>query len=81
MAETAGVSRSAVSRAAIEASEAEVEALLSRRFDDVKLLVLYIDGLIFGDYTMIGVVGMDTEGHKHVLGPPRRTRAPRKTRR
>ncbi len=68
MAETAGVSRSAVSRAAIEASQAEVEALLSRRFDDLKLLVIYIDGLVFGDYTMIGVVGVDAEGHKHVLG-------------
>ncbi len=68
MAETAGVSRSAVSRAAIEASEAEVEALLGRRFDELKLLVIYIDGLIFGDYTMIGAVGVDSEGHKHVLG-------------
>jgi len=68
MAETAGVSRSAVSRATIEASEAEVEALLSRRFDDVKLLVIYIDGLIFGKYTLIGAIGVDTQGHKHVLG-------------
>ena len=68
MAETAGVSRSAVSRAAIEASEAEVEALLARRFDELKLLVIYIDGLIFGDYTMIGAVGVDSEGNKHVLG-------------
>ncbi len=68
MSETAGVSRSAVSRAAIEASEAEVEALLARRFDELKLLVIYIDGLIFGDYTMIGAVGVDAEGHKHVLG-------------
>ena len=68
MAETAGVSRSAVSRQIAEASEAEVEALLSRRFDDVKLLIIYIDGLIFGEYTMMGVVGVDTQGHKHVLG-------------
>jgi putative transposase len=68
MAETAGVSRSAVSRTAIEASEAEVEALLSRRFDEVKLLVIYIDGLVFGKYTMIGAIGVDTQGHKHVLG-------------
>lgn len=68
MAETVGVSRSAVSRAAIEASEAEVKALLSRCFDDVKLLVIYIDGLIFGKYTMIGAIGVDTQGHKHVLG-------------
>jgi transposase-like protein len=68
MAETAGVSKSAVGRRVVEASEAEVEALLSRRFDDLKLLVIYIDGLIFGDYTMIGAVGVDLEGNKHVLG-------------
>jgi transposase-like protein len=68
MAETVGVSKSSVSRAAIEASEAEFEALLSRRFDDLKLLIIYIDGVVFGEHTMIGAVGVDTEGHKHVLG-------------
>jgi putative transposase len=68
MAETVGVSKSAVSRRVVEASKAEVEALLSRRFDELKLLVIYIDGLIFGDYTMIGAVGVDVEGNKHVLG-------------
>jgi transposase-like protein len=40
----------------------------ARRFDDLKLLIIYIDGLIFGDYTMIGAVGVDSEGCKHVLG-------------
>ncbi len=68
MAQTAGVSKSAVSRQVVEASEAEVETLLTRRFDGLKLLVIYIDGLIFGDYTMIGAVGVDSEGIKHVLG-------------
>ena len=72
MAETVGVSRSAVSRRVVEASEAEVEALLNRRFDELKLLVIYIDGLIFGDYTGApsgpGAVGVDVEGNKHVLG-------------
>ena len=68
MAETVGVSKSSVSRAAIEASEAELEALLSRRFDNLKLLIIYTDGVVFGDHTMIGAVGVDTEGRKHVLG-------------
>ena len=68
MAESVGISKSAVSRRVAEASEAEVEALLSRRFDQLKLLVIYIDGLVFGDYTMIGAVGVDSEGNKHVLG-------------
>jgi len=67
MAETIGVSKSSVSRQAIEASEAEVEALLNRRFDGLKLLIVYIDGIVFGDHTMMGAVGVDTEGRKHVL--------------
>src|ERR1035437_4766200 len=68
MAETIGVSKSIVSRQAIEASEAELEALLSRRFDDLELLVIYMDGVVLGDHTMIGAVGVDGEGRKHVLG-------------
>ena len=67
MADTIGVSKSSVSRQTIEASEAEVEALLSRRFDEVKLVIIYIDGMVFGDHVMIGAVGVDTEGNKHVL--------------
>jgi transposase-like protein len=67
MADTVGVSKSSVSRQMIEASEAEVEALLGRRFDDVNLLIIYIDGMEFGEQVMIGAVGVDTEGHKHVL--------------
>jgi len=35
---------------------------------ELKLLVIYIDGLIFGDYTMIGAVGVDSQGNKHMLG-------------
>jgi transposase-like protein len=61
------VSKSSVSRQTIEASEAEVEELLSRRFDEVKLVIIYIDGMVFGDHVMIGAVGVDTEGNKHVL--------------
>jgi len=67
MADTVGVSRSSVSREFVAASEAEVEALLSRRFDEQKLLVIYIDGIEFGDHVLIGAVGVDEEGHKHVL--------------
>lgn len=67
MADTVGVSKSSVSRQMIEASEAEVEGLLSRRFDDVNLLIIYIDGMAFGDHVMMGAVGVDAEGRKHVL--------------
>ena len=68
MADTAGVSRSSVSRQAIEASEEELRRLCERRFDEVELLVLYVDGIIFGEHHVLVAVGVDTEGHKHVLG-------------
>jgi hypothetical protein len=40
-----------------------VAALLGRRFDELKLVVIYIDGMVFGDHVMIGAVGVDAEGH------------------
>jgi putative transposase len=63
-----GVSKSSVSRAMIQASEAEVEKLLNRRFDELDLLIIYIDGIHFGEQCVIGAVGVDAEGNKHVLG-------------
>lgn len=68
MADTVGVSKSSVSRATIQASEAQLNKLLNRRFEDVDLLVIYIDGMHFGEQCVIGAVGVDEKGHKHVLG-------------
>jgi transposase-like protein len=68
MAQTVGVSKSAVSREAIEASAAQLATLLERRWDDVDLLVIYIDGQQHGDHHVISAVGVDSSGHKHVLG-------------
>ena len=67
-AEVLGVSRSNVSRWSKLASEEEVERLLNRRFNDVELLVIYIDGMQFGDQHVIAAVGVDGKGVKHVLG-------------
>jgi transposase-like protein len=68
MAETVGVSRSSVSREAVEASEEELKRLCERRFDAVNLLVIYLDGVIFGDHHVLVAMGVDGEGKKHVLG-------------
>lgn len=68
MAESVGVSRSSVSREFIEQSTKELERLSERRFEDVELLIIYIDGLIFGGHHVIGAVGVDIKGEKHVLG-------------
>ncbi len=68
MAETVGVSRSSVSREAMEASEEELRRLCERRREELELLILYLDGVIFGEHHVLVAVGVDAEGHKHVLG-------------
>jgi putative transposase len=68
MAETVGVSRSSVSREAIEASEEELRRLCERPLDEQDLLVLYLDGVIFGEHHVLVAVGVDEKGKKHVLG-------------
>jgi len=68
MAETVGVAKSSVSAEAIAASEEELRQLCERRWDDVELLILYLDGLIFGSHHLLAAVGVDAGGNKHVLG-------------
>ncbi len=68
MAETVGVSKSSVSAEAIEASEEQLRQLCERRFDSLDILVIYLDGLIFGSHHLLAAVGVDSTGTKHVLG-------------
>ena len=68
MAETVGVSRSAISRKAVEASTEQLKQLQERRWENVDILVVYIDGQRFGDHHILSAVGVDAEGKKHILG-------------
>jgi len=68
MAESCGISRSSVSREFIQASEEALKALCERRFDDIELLIIYIDGVQFGGHHLVVSIGVDREGHKHLLG-------------
>jgi len=68
MAESCGISRSSVSREFVEASEEALKSLCERRFDGVDLLIIYIDGVQFGGHHLIVSIGVDHEGHKHLLG-------------
>jgi len=68
LAGTVGVSKSSVSREFIESSARSMEKLAQRRFEDVDVLVIYLDGLQRGGHHVIGALGVDREGHKHVLG-------------
>jgi len=68
MVDTVGVSKSTVSREFIQASEEPLKAFAGRRFDDTDILIIYIDGLVFGEYHVIVAVGVDSDSYKHVLG-------------
>ena len=68
MAQTVGVSKSSVSREAIEASEQVLQALAERRFDDRDIVLIYLDGLRLGRHHVLAAVGVDSQGNKHVLG-------------
>jgi putative transposase len=68
MAASVGMSKSAVSREAVEASTEKLKQLQERRWDETEILILYIDGQRFGPQHVISAVGVDTEGKKHILG-------------
>ena len=68
MAATVGVSKSAISRQAIEASVEQLRQLRERRWDKIEILVIYIDGQRFAEHHVLSAVGVDIEGRKHILG-------------
>ena len=68
MAQSVGIAKSSVGRQFIEASQAQLKALCERRFDEVDLLVIYVDGQVFGEHQVLTAVGVDNQGRKHALG-------------
>ena len=68
MAHTVGVSKSSVSRNFVEQSGRELKRLTERRFDEKEFLIIYLDGVIFGEHHVLCAVGVDAEGEKVVLG-------------
>jgi putative transposase len=68
MAATVGVAKSSVSREFIEASAEELKRLSEREFKGEDILVIYIDGMVFGKHHMIAAIGVDKAGYKQVLG-------------
>lgn len=56
------------SRQFIEASAQEPERFPARRLVELELLIIYLNGLVFGKYHVICAVGVDSQGKKYVLG-------------
>lgn len=61
-------SSSSVSRRFIAMSRRRVEEFLSRSLDDQDLPVILLDGTSFGEHVLVLALGIDADGHKHVLG-------------
>ena len=59
---------SSISRLAIEASAEQLKQLQEHRWDEMEILVIYIDGQRFASHHILSAVGVDTEGKKHILG-------------
>jgi putative transposase len=67
-AQEVGISKSAVSRQFVKSSAAALKALMSRDFSQVRMVAIYMDGIIIAQHHMIAAVGVDATGKKHLLG-------------
>lgn len=63
-----GVKKSSVSRRFITATSQKVSSFLNRSLGELDLPVIMIDGLHVGEQIVLGVLGIDVHGNKHVLG-------------
>lgn len=63
-----GTSKSTVSRRFIEITEAQMRELFGQDLSKLDLAVVLIDGVHISDHVIIVALGIDTSGHKHVLG-------------
>jgi transposase-like protein len=63
-----GVQKSSVSRSFVKASAKEVRQLAERRFDGVRVPVVYLDSVLYAGETMTVALGVLENGAKRVLG-------------
>lgn len=67
-AKTSSESRSSVSRRFVVRTKKQVQEFLSRPLGDLDLPVIMIDGTGLGDHLLLTALGIEADGHKHVLG-------------
>jgi len=65
--EARGTSRSAVSRRFVARTQAELDAWLEQPLGEVDLVALLLDGIEFGEHTLVVAMGIDSTGQKHPL--------------
>jgi len=64
---TRGTSKSAVSRRFVARTRAELDAWTKRPLGDLDIVALMVDGIGFGDHTLVVALGIDSTGKKHAL--------------
>ena len=65
---SSATSSSAVSRRFVALSQRQLDDWLERKLDALDLPVVMIDGIHYRDTVILVAIGIDAEGHKHVLG-------------
>jgi transposase-like protein len=65
---TRGTSKSAASRHLVERTRARMAEYLTRRLDDVELLVLMLDGIVVAGHTVVVALAVTADGTKVPLG-------------
>ena len=66
--EQVGIGKSEVSRETIEAGTRVLQDVAERDFSKVDVLIIYLDGIQFGNHHVLAAVGVDADGKKYVLG-------------
>lgn len=64
---TRGTSKSAVSRRFVARTRAELDAWAKRPLGELDIVALMVDGIGFGEYTLVIALGIDSTGKKHAL--------------
>ena len=59
-----GTSKSSVSRRFVTATAEQLTSLMSRRLDDERWLIMFIDGFTFADHMLVGALGVTADGTK-----------------
>ncbi len=62
--EALGASKSSVSRRFVNATTEQFASLMTRRLDDERWLIMFIDGFTFGEHMLVAALGVTADGTK-----------------
>lgn len=65
---SSGTSRSAVSRRFVERTRRALDELMSRRLEELDIVVLLLDGIHVADHLCVVALAIDGDGHEHPVG-------------